>query len=188
MGGMFNDYSSYINSQIVSLKKKFPDEKRLANPFVTISRQTGAYGITVSKDLCEYLQKHERRTKCIWTVFDKELIEKVAEEHDLPKTVLPYMSEETVSEIQDIIEEALGLHPSHDTLVQKTNTTILHLAKLGYVILVGRASNIITAKMPGGINIRLVSPFQKRVEHIQEYYQMTQKEAKEYISKEEGIR
>ena len=105
MSGMFNNYSSYINSQIISLEKETSDDKRLANPFVTISRQTGAYGITVSKDLCEYLQKNERRPRCSWTVFDKELIGKVAEEHDLPETVLPYLSEDTVSEIQDIMEE-----------------------------------------------------------------------------------
>ena len=142
MSAMANNYSSYINSQIISLKKKFPNDKRLANPFVTISRQTGAYGITISKDLCEYLQKNERRMDCVWTVFDKELLDKVVQEHDLPKTVLPYFSEDTVSQIEDMIEETLGLHPSHDALVQKTNKTILHLAQLGYAIIVGRAANI----------------------------------------------
>jgi signal transduction histidine kinase/cytidylate kinase len=188
MGGQTDSYSSYIISQVKSLKKKLPNDKRSGNPFVTISRQTGAYGTTVSNDLGEYLQKNERRTDCVWTVFDKELIDKVVEEHDLPKTVLPYLSEDKVSEIQDMIEESLGLHPSHDVLVQKTNKTILHLAQLGYAIIVGRASNIITAQIPGGVNIRLISPLEKRVEHIQEYYQMTQHKAKELIFKEEHMR
>src|ERR1039458_3107691 len=112
MSGGTDSYNSYIASQVKSLKKKSSIDNRKGNPFVTISRQTGAYGITVSKDLCEYLQKNERRTKCVWTVFDKELIEKVIQEHDLPQTVLSYLSEDTVSEIQDMIEETLGLHPS----------------------------------------------------------------------------
>ena len=165
-----------------------PNDKRQANPFVTISRQAGAYGITLSHDLCEYLQKNERRTKCVWTVFDKDLIKKVVEEHDLPETVLPYLSEDTVSEIQDMIEESLGLHPSHDLLVMKTNKTILHLAQLGYAIIVGRGSSIITANMPGGVRIRLVSSLEKRIEHVQEYYKKTRKEAKEFISKEDLVR
>src|ERR1039458_9602356 len=105
-------YNSYIISQVKSLRKKLGNDNLSASPFVTISRQSGAYGITVSRDLCEYLQKNERRTKCVWTVFDKELIEKVIQEHDLPQTVLSYLSEDTVSEIQDMIEETLGLHPS----------------------------------------------------------------------------
>ena len=188
MSAMANNYSSYINSQIISLKKKFPNDKRLANPFVTISRQTGAYGITISKDLCEYLQKNERRMDCVWTVFDKELLDKVVQEHDLPETVLPYLSEDTVSQIEDMIEETLGLHPSHDALVQKTNKTILHLAQLGYAIIVGRAANIITAKMPAGVNIRLIGPWEKRLEHVQEYYGMKEKEAREFILNEDNKR
>ena len=188
MSGAADYYSSYIVSQVRTLKKRSPHDKRLGNPFVTISRQTGAYGLTVSRDLREYLQKHERRTKCIWTIFDKELIDKVVTEHDLPETVLPYLSEDTVSGIQDTVEEILGLHPSHDFLVEKTGATILHLAQLGYAIIVGRAANIITAKMPGGVRIRLVSPLEKRVEHIQEYYKMTEKKAREFIATEDGNR
>jgi len=188
MTGGEDYYSSYIVSQVKSLKKRSPHDKRQGNPFVTISRQTGAYGITVSKDLSEYLQKNERRTKCVWTVFDKELIEKVINEHDLPETVLPYLSEDSVSEIQDMIEEIIGLHPSHDMLVEKTGKTILHLAQLGYAIIVGRAANIITAKMPGGVNIRLVSPLEKRLEHVQEYYKMTSKAAREFILSEDSRR
>ena len=52
-------------------------------------------------------------------MFDKELIRKIAEEHNLPETVIPYLSETAVSEIQDMIEETLGLHPSQDMLVHK---------------------------------------------------------------------
>jgi len=188
MSGDADYYGSYIFSQVKSLKKKSQHENRTGNPFVTISRQAGAYGITVSKDLCEYLQKNERRTKCVWTVFDKELIEKVANEHDLPEAVLPYLSEDTVSEIQDTIEEILGLHPSHNVLVEKTGTTILHLAQLGYAIIVGRAANIITAKMPGGVNVRLVSPMAKRLEHVREYYKKSLKEAQEFIRIEDTRR
>jgi len=181
-------YNSYIVSQVKSLKMRSSHEKRMGNPFVTISRQTGAYGLTVSKDLCDYLQKNERRTKCVWTVFDRELIKKVVEEHDLPETVLPYLSEDTVSEIQDMIEEILGIHPSHDVLVHKTGETILHLAQLGYAIIVGSAANIITAKMSAGVHIRLVSPLDKRIEHVQDYYKMAQKEAKEFIFTEDNKR
>jgi len=81
-----------------------------------------------------------------------------------------------------MIEELIGLHPSHNILVHKTGNTILHLAQLGYAIIVGRAANIITAKMPAGVNIRLVSPLEKRIEHVKEYYQLTTKEAHGFIA------
>ena len=181
-------YSSYIASQIKSLQKNSPKDKRSSNPFVTISRQTGTRGIAVAQDLCKYLQTRERRARCVWTVFGKELLAQVAQEHDLPETVLPYLSEDTASAIQDMIEEALGLHPSHDLLVKKTNETILHLAQLGYAIIVGRAANIVTGKMPGGVNIRLVCPLEKRIAHMQEVYGMKQKEAGEFVLQEDGKR
>ena len=73
-------------------------------------------------------------------------------------------------------------------MAQKTNKTILHLAQLGYVIIVGRASNIITARMPGGVNIRLICPLEKRIQHVQAYYGMNQKKAKEFILKEDRKR
>jgi len=188
MSGMFNNYGSYINSQMASLKKKFPDEKRFVNPFVTISRQTGAYGLTIARDLCEYLQKNEKRPNCFWAGFDRELIAKVVEEHNLPEKVLPYLSETTISEIQDIMEELFDVHPSQYTLVHKTGETILHLAQLGYVVIVGMASNIITAKLPGGVHIRLIGPLEARVKRIQEYYQMDEKKAMEFILVEDQNR
>ena len=188
MSGMANNYSSYISSQMISLEKKHPDEKRSVNPFVTISRQAGAYGITISRALCEYLQKNEKHAQCPWAAFDRELIDKVVEEHHLPEKVLPYLSEATISEIQDIMEELFGVHPSQYTLVHKIGETILHLAKLGHVVMVGRASHIITAKLPGGVHIRLIGPLEKRVERIQEYYQMDKKKATAFALTEEQNR
>ncbi len=183
-----NHYSAYITSQVKSLKHKIHHEKRAENPFVTISRQTGAYSFTIPLALCEYLKKNDRRAQCPWTVFDKELIDKITQEHNLPETVIPYLSETTVSEIQDMIEEALGLHPSHNTLVSNTGKTILHLAQLGYCIIVGRGANILTAKWPGSVHIRLMSPLEKRIEHIQEYHQLTKKEAEVFILREDHNR
>jgi len=188
MGVLKDRYSSYISSQLKSLKSKLPNEKRAESPFVTISRQTGAYSFTIPQALCDFLKKNDRRAKCSWAVFDKELIEKITQEHNLPETVIPYLSETTVSEIQDLVEETLGLHPSHGSLVHSTGKTILHLGQLGYCIIVGRGANIVTAKLSGGIHIRLISPWEKRLDHIREYYQLTKKEAETYILTEDRNR
>jgi cytidylate kinase len=194
MSASVDAFNSYLVSQIESLGKESPNDKYSANPFVTISSQTGAGCVTVSRDLCEYLQKSDRllkcpvKMKCIWTVFDKELIDKIIEEHNLPKKVLPYLSENAVSYIQNMIEEMLELHPSLDSLVMKTNKTILHLAQLGYAVIVGRGANIITAKMPGGVDIRLVCPLERRLEHVQRQYEMTRDEAGKFILAEDGKR
>ena len=93
-------------------------------PAITISRMVGAGGYTVAAKLAEYLQTHVP-ARCEWTVFDRNLIEKVLEDHHLHKRIADFMAENKhKSMITDSMEEYLGLHPSSWTLVQHTAETI----------------------------------------------------------------
>ena len=159
--------------------------RRLAQPFVTISRQAGAGGITIGQKLIESLQKKDKSATCPWTAFDKELVAQVLKEHDLPCHLGKYMPEEKISESQDFFEELFNIHPSHWTLVHKASETILHLAQMGSVVLVGRGANIITRKLPLGFHVRLVGSLKKRVQHIMEYYQLTLEEAMRFVERED---
>jgi cytidylate kinase len=87
--------------------------------------------------------------------------------------------------IEDILAELSGLHPSQETLVRSTSETILHLATLGHVILVGRGASIITRRLPDGMHVRLVGSFEKRVAHMKEYLNLPQEQAREYVMKED---
>ncbi len=183
-----NSYTAYIQCQVKNLKDNFEKNRRVSGPFVTISRETGAYGLTIAQTLCEYLQTHDRRQKCPWMVFDKELIKKVVAEDELPETVLPYLSESTISDIEDMMEEAVGLHPSRHFLVNETNRIILHLAQLGYAILVGRGAGIVTAKVPGGVHVRLISSLENRINHMKDYLKISKKEARDFVLKKDRNR
>lgn len=180
-------FLSYIEAQAKNLKKRSM-ERRLSRPFVTISRQSGAYGMTMAENLAAYLQENERRKECSWTVFEKTLLDRVAEEHNLEDEILQYFPESAVSEIQDALEELFGLHPSQYNVVPKIGQTILHLAQLGYVIIVGRGANIITAKLTQGVHVRLIGSFDKRVAHMQEYLKLGEREAREYVIREDRNR
>ncbi len=183
-----NSLTPYIQSQMKYLKGQLHKEISIKRPFVTISRQAGAYGTTIAENLIEYLKNHDSQKDHPWTKFDKELIKKVMEDHDLPQTILSYFPESTVSEIKDILEELFNLHPSQYTLVHKTSESIIHLAQLGFVVLVGRGANIITAKLPYGVHVRLVGSFQNRVRHMTDYLKISDKEARIYVIKEEQDR
>jgi hypothetical protein len=161
-------------------------EKR--RPFVTISRESGAYGTTVADILAEHLRNHERRREASWAVFDKELIQEVMEEHKFPTRFASYFVESPTPLIEDILSEVFGFHPPQEILVRSMSETILHLAMLGYVILVGRGANIITRKLPNGIHVRLVGSFEKRVAHMKEYLNLPEKQARDYVLKEDHDR
>jgi len=96
---------------------------------VTISRQAGAGGHAVAQALTAYLQDRETVESPPWTVFDRNLVERVLEDHQLSAHLAKFMPEDRVSAIDDVLEELCGLHPSAATLVEKTSETILRLAE-----------------------------------------------------------
>jgi len=157
-------------------------------PFVTISRQAAAGGTTVARIVAEELTAEEGG-ECSWTVFDRNLVDAVIEKHDLPKEVAKFISEGKTSEIRDIIESLLELHPPAFALVKRTSETILHLAKLGHAVLIGRGANLVTRTLRGGLHVRLIGSFDKRVHHAEEFYRVSHDEAvKKVKAEDEGRR
>ncbi len=153
-------------------------------PAITISRMAGAGGYRVASKLAEYLQSHVP-ARCEWTVFDRNLIEKVLEDHHLSKRIADFMSESHTPALTDSVEEWLGLHPSSWTLAQQTAETILRLAQMGNVVLVGRGGNVITSKLPNVFHVRLVASLEKRIDLAQEDFNLDRRAALERITKED---
>jgi cytidylate kinase len=155
---------------------------------VTISRQTGAGGISVAERLAERLQVYKLPGECPWTVFHKNLVARVLEDHHLPGRLAQFMPEDRVSYIADALEELLGLHPSSWKLIHQTAETILQLAELGSVILVGRGANVITAKLNHVFHVRLVGSMDRRLERVETMHRITGAAARRFINREDAGR
>jgi len=152
---------------------------------VTISRQTGSGAHIVAQNLAAYLHAHEPKDACPWAVFDRNLVEKVLEDHNLPQRLARFMPEDRASEITDIMNELFDLHPPSWTLVHKTTDTILRLAELGNVILIGRGATVITAKLPYVFRVRIIGSLEKRIKHVQELDHFTRPVARARILQED---
>src|ERR1041385_519053 len=177
---------SFINCQLRSNGKDRNGTKAGSHiTVVTISRQTGCGALGTAKQLAEYLQARSPKDTPQWSVFDRELVNKVLEDHNLPQRLAKFMPENWVSEIGDTIDDLFGLHPPSWLLVRQTAETILHLAKLGNVILIGRGANVVTAKLKGVFHIRLVASLESRIEHIQDKDRLDRKAALDLISRED---
>jgi cytidylate kinase len=116
-------------------------------------------------------------------VFDRELVEKVLEDHNLPRELARFMPEDRVSAVEDAMQEFLGLHPPSSTLVSQTTETILRLAELGGVILIGRGANVITADVPHVYHVRLVGSLPCRLERVRERQGLEARAALEHLLK-----
>ena len=154
-------------------------------PCVTISREAGARAGTISEKLVGLFQSNYSNNNTNWAVFDKNLIEKVLQDHHLPKRLSALMEEEKYSFVKSMMNELLGGQPAIWTLVHKTTETVLQLAHIGNVILLDRGANIITAKLKNSFHVRLVSPLDDRIKHVQELYGFDKKEALEFIKRED---
>lgn len=177
---------SYIDCQAIEHPRPVGVAiQRPKTPSITISRQTGSGGRIIAEKLAACLQSREVEPGCPWTVFDKNLVEKVLEDHHLPKRLAQFMTEERKSMIDDIMEELLGLHPPSWTLVHQTAETILQLADMGHVILVGRGAHVIAARLENVFHVRLVAGLETRVARIMELQHLDAREAREVIAREE---
>ncbi|HWX19340.1 MAG TPA: cytidylate kinase-like family protein [Candidatus Binatia bacterium] len=152
---------------------------------VTVSRQTGSGAHTVGEKLAEYLQAHAPKDAPPWQLFDRDLAEKVLEDHNLPRRLAQFMPEDRVSEMADALDELLGAHPPSWRLVQQTAETILQLAERGNVILIGRGANIVTSKLEHVFHVRLIGSLERRVERIQQLRGVGRKAALAFIRKED---
>jgi cytidylate kinase len=148
---------------------------------VTLSRQSGCGAHAVAEQVARCLQERAMPDAAPWKVFDRNLVEKVIEDHGLPRHFGRFMPEDRISPISDMVEEVFGLHPPTDVFVEQTKQTIRRLAETGNVIIVGRGSNVITAGMPGVLHVRVVAPLQRRIENMQRFEGLGRKEAIERL-------
>lgn len=171
-------HSSHQNSSI----------RKAEGPCITISRETGAGADRVSEIICGKLQEYNSFGEPKWAVFDKNLIEKVIEDHNLPSMISDSLENYKVNEINAYISEMLGLQPSAFTLLHKTSQTIMQLASMGNVIIIGRGANIITSKMQNCFHVRLTAPIENRIKHIMELFDFNHNEAAEFIKQDDAKR
>ena len=183
------DYFAKYRAYFVSQKDRSPLGAAGHLPFVTVSRQAGAGAETVAGLLAAKLNAQGPQGAQPWTVFDKNLIDRVLADQDLPQEIAKLVEEDKDTTIKAIVGELLGLHPSMWTIFHHTSDTILKLARLGRCIIVGRGGNIVTAKLKGGIHVRLVAPENVRLAHLAKHFGLDEKSAAKYLREhDEGRR
>jgi cytidylate kinase len=155
---------------------------------VTLSRQSGAGAHVVAMRLAEYLQPRTPAGEVPWSVFDRNLVEKVLEEHKLPGRFARFMPEDKTSAMSEVFDELLGDHPAPSYLVRLTSETILSLARRGHVVLIGRGANLITNHLANVLHVRLVASMDRRTAHIQQTHHLAKKAALELIIREDKAR
>jgi hypothetical protein len=182
VAGVYEKCRIYIESH------NKPSQNRTRFPCITISRQTGTRADIIGHKLVDILNSYSDDDRPEWTYFDKNLIEKVIEDHHLPAILSNFMDEDKVHNLKNMVNEILG-NPSGQTFVRQMSETILQIARLGKAVIIGRGGNIITSRLRNVFNVRLVAPIELRAKQAMEAYEFkSYHNAVEFIKKEDASR
>ena len=151
-------------------------------PFVTISRQAGAGGRSLARVLADRLNQLDPADHP-WTVWDRELVEKVAQEEHIPVSLVESLEIEGPrrSVFQDFLASLSARNDAADLDEFQVYRRVAHavrgLARAGRAIIVGRGGVYATADLPGGVHVRLVAPLQDRVTQMAGVLGVSEEEA-----------
>ncbi|MFW5770932.1 MAG: AAA family ATPase [Spirochaetota bacterium] len=138
-----------------------PDEPR---PFITISREYGCNAIRIAETLTEELNKVENLEN--WHFYDKDIINKIVEEHKISETIIETVDTRRREEMNELFRNMLTDLPPQVAVYKKLAKTIRSLSIHGRSIIVGRAGVVITRGLRFGLHLRLVAPYNYRVQEI----------------------
>jgi hypothetical protein len=147
-------------------------------PFVTIARQAGAGGRTLALRLAKRLNERDDPSDPPWRPYDRELVEKVAADHQLSKHLIEMLEDSSHNWIRELVEPFL--HPSQPSELEvfhRVAATIRALAQAGRAVLVGRGGVFITGDMARGTHVYLVAPLEDRVRRLVEEWHLAEDEA-----------
>jgi cytidylate kinase len=183
--GSYEKCKRYLESHFPAEK---PSAKKNVYPCITISRETGAGAQTVCEELIKILETVSGTEDNHWTFFDRELIEKILDDHNLPKQISEYLKEDKYRHLSSAVNELLGLHPTQWTLIHKTTETVLQLARMGKVVIVGRGATIITSKLSNTFHVRLIAPLENKIRYVMHLLNLNRIDAETFIKKEDSAR
>ncbi len=189
-GWVGSDVESRIAAHVHAWEKVKPlgDKRRLETyPFVAISREFGCEALPLAQQLVQTL--NERGHPSIpWVSYDRELLDKVAEELHMQRDVLDMLDGERRDEMSELFDNIINRKVADAVVVRKLAELIRTLAIHGHAVLVGRGSWFVTQDLRNGLHIRLVAPREWRIHTIAASRNLSIQEARKVVAEGEKQR
>ncbi len=176
----------YISAQVKYWQQKkntltAPEERKSLRQFITISREYGCSGYTIGKKIAEILNKAEPAPSPLWAAYERQVLDKVMEEMELSSHLVKTLTDDALRDLSDILKSVFSSLPPQVAVYQKLAQTIRILAAHGNVVLVGRASNVITREMSGGYHVMIVAPMEVKIQNVMKNKNVSKKEAEKLV-------
>ena len=162
--------SQQVQRSEIARKREEEAGQVCGTPVVTISRGMGSGARIVARKLADDLH---------WSLWDKEIMEAMAEDGDVSQRVLEAFDEKAVSEIELFARGALGDHEMSGFMyARRLARAVASIARLGNAIILGRGANYL---LPEALNVRIDASDEVRIQNMINYESMTRQEAEKKI-------
>ncbi len=129
--------------------------------FITLSREKGSLGDTISQELAARLG---------WSVYDKEIVEYISRNSHVRQHLVQQLDEKARNLVHETIQRFLrmaeggsfGIAEYRESLLK----TLAYIATRGEAIVVGRGANFALRNESGGLHVRVVASPQIRCERL----------------------
>jgi len=170
-----------------AIRKAGPTLSHEQMAFITLSREFGCEAIPLSLRLAEILNERCRPT-IPWVAYDKEVLDRVAQELHLHRSVVESLDGHRRDEMSELFHAILNVKVDEALVFRKMAEVIRSLALHGHAILVGRGSHLITQDLRTGLHVRLVAPCSWRAHRLASDRQVSHRDAEKIIAQGEKER
>jgi len=140
--------------------------------YVAISRQAGAAGSEVARLVGQQLG---------WPVWDKNLLERIAERYRLDRAMLELVDETESSWVYDVLGTWMDCKiVSHDRYVSYLTRVILAVTRQHHCVLVGRGAQFVLPP-DKGLAVRIIAPLEVRIERVMRQKGLSASQARRYV-------
>lgn len=148
-------------------------------PCFTIAREFGCQAYPLAEKLINRL--NARVAGEPWVIIGRELMDEVAKLSGFSVEQIE-KSQDTPSSLKAIFSMFLDSSRAEETEVfTHMRTVIRGFAQRGNCVLIGRGAVLAAQDLPNCIHVRLVAPYDFRVQKIMKIHSMNEKDARDYI-------
>lgn len=141
-------------------------------PYIAISRETGAHGSEIARQLGEQLG---------WEVLDKGLLDYMAQRYHLSHAMLECVDETTHSWLWDVFGKWFDRQlVSQTEYVAHLGPIVLTAARHASMVFVGRGAQFLLPREKG-VSARIVAPLEYRLQTTMESRRCSRRAARAYI-------
>jgi len=151
-----------------------------SNPYVTISRQAGCMGFDVGLKLAQRLNKNYPGD-ATWMVYDREIVHEIAKRLKISERLVDVLTEGAYGRISDYMESFFKGIPTIDRVFEEGTRIVRGLCEKGHCVVIGRGGCMIGAEGEKGFHLRLIAPFEWRVEQTAAVQNLSRQEAEQRV-------